>query len=141
MLTREANARFEVTGEEARLDAERKLALYRIAQEALRNAAKRARAQNIAVTLAFDAHEATATIEDDGGGFDSPAAPTAYARAGHLGLMGMQEHAQLFDWKLEIGEWRLETTRGCVVFLFWVIRQMAYSSISEIARARDASVL
>ncbi len=96
MLARESNAQFQVQGTEARLDAERELALYRIVQEALRNIAKHAHAHHIAVTLAFDADTATATVEDDGVGFAAPAAPTAYARAGHFGLTGMQERAQLF---------------------------------------------
>lgn len=96
MLARESHARFEVIGEEKRLDAERELALYRIVQESLRNIAKHAQARTVSVTVSFDAHEVTATIQDDGVGFTAPDAPTAYARAGHFGLMGMQERAQLF---------------------------------------------
>jgi signal transduction histidine kinase len=115
MLTREANARFQVVGEEARLDAERELALYRIVQEALRNVAKHSRAQNVAVTLAFDEHEATATIEDDGIGFAAPDAPTAYASAGHFGLMGMQERAQLFGGNVYV---KSERGKGTKVIAF-----------------------
>jgi two-component system sensor histidine kinase DegS len=96
MLAREAHAQFLVVGEEKRLDAERELALYRIVQESLRNIAKHAQAKYVAVTVAFDGHEVAATIEDDGIGFAAPDAPSAYARAGHFGLMGMQERAQLF---------------------------------------------
>ncbi|MDE3089856.1 MAG: HAMP domain-containing protein [Chloroflexota bacterium] len=96
MLTREANASFQVVGEERRLDAERELALYRIVQEALRNTAKHARAKNVSVRMTFDEHEVTVTIDDDGVGFVAPDAPSAYARSGHFGLMGMQERAQLF---------------------------------------------
>ncbi len=95
-LARESHARFAVAGREMRLDAERELALFRIVQEALRNIAKHARANNVAVELFFGPDEVTATVEDDGAGFDAPDAPTAYARAGHFGLMGMQERAQLF---------------------------------------------
>jgi signal transduction histidine kinase len=96
MLARESGARFSVEGEDMRLDPERELALFRIVQEALHNVAKYARAKNLSVSLAFDAGEATATIEDDGIGFAAPETPTAYARNGHFGLMGMQERAQLF---------------------------------------------
>jgi len=96
MLAKESHAQFRIVGEEQRLDTERELALYRIVQESLRNIAKHAQAKNISVTLSFDDHEVTATIEDDGVGFSAPDAPTAYARAGHFGLMGMQERAQLF---------------------------------------------
>jgi two-component system, NarL family, sensor histidine kinase DegS len=48
------------------------------------------------LALAFDDHEVTATVQDDGIGFDAPDVPTACASAGHFGLMGMQERAQLF---------------------------------------------
>ncbi len=96
MLTRESNANFRVLGKEQRLDTERELALYRIMQEALRNSEKHAHASHIAVSLAFDVNEVTATVEDDGQGFDAPEAPAGYAQAGHFGLMGMQERAQLF---------------------------------------------
>ncbi|MDE3087854.1 MAG: hypothetical protein KGJ80_00520 [Chloroflexota bacterium] len=96
MLAHESTASFAVEGKETRLDTERELALFRIVQESLRNIAKHARAKNVAVKISFDSDEVTATVEDDGAGFDAPEAPTAYARAGHFGLMGMQERAQLF---------------------------------------------
>lgn len=95
-LARESNAEFTVQGKETRLDAERELALYRIVQESLRNIAKHAHAHHVAVTLAFDVDAVTATIEDDGVGFAVSESPNAYAQAGHFGLMGMQERAQLF---------------------------------------------
>ena len=95
-LTRDAPATFTVQGEETRLDAERELVLFRIVQESLRNVAKHAKAERVNVTLEFDEHEVTATIQDDGIGFDAPDAPASYAKAGHFGLMGMQERAQLF---------------------------------------------
>lgn len=115
VLAREANASFTVEGEEQRLDAERELALFRIVQEALRNVAKHARARNVAVKVSFDEHEVTATIEDDGMGFDAPDAPTAYARAGHFGLMGMQERAQLFGGNVYV---KSERGRGTKVIAY-----------------------
>lgn len=115
MLTREAHATFQVVGEEKRLDAERELALYRIVQEALRNVAKHAQAKNVAVTLSFDEHEATATIEDDGIGFAAADTPTAHAYAGHFGLMGMQERAQLFGGSVYV---KSERGKGTKVVAF-----------------------
>ena len=96
MLTREAHARFRVLGAERRLDTERELALYRIVQEALRNVAKHAQATKISVTVSFDEHSITAMVQDNGIGFSAPDHPSTFARAGHFGLMGMQERAQLF---------------------------------------------
>ena len=110
-LTRESNATFQVVGEEQRLDAEQELAVYRIVQEALRNVAKHARATHVAVTLAFDTDEVTATIEDNGAGFEAPEAPTAYAQAGHFGLMGMQERAQLFGGNVYVKSERGQGTK------------------------------
>ncbi|MBI5651113.1 MAG: HAMP domain-containing protein [Chloroflexi bacterium] len=115
MLSREARASFQIVGEETRLDAERELALYRIAQEALRNVAKHARAQTITLTVTFDTREVAITIEDDGVGFAAPDAPTAYARAGHFGLMGMQERAQLFGGKVYV---KSERGKGTKVVAF-----------------------
>ncbi len=115
MLTRELNATFAVAGAEARLDAERELALFRIVQEALRNVVKHARAQKIAVKLNFDGEDVTTTIEDDGTGFDAPDAPTAYARAGHFGLTGMQERAQLLGGNVYVKSERGKGTKVVVV--------------------------
>ncbi|CAG0948244.1 partial Oxygen sensor histidine kinase NreB, partial [Anaerolineae bacterium] len=115
MLTRQAQARFEVIGEEKRLDAERELALYRIVQEALRNVTKHAQAKKVSVMIAFDEHTATATIEDDGVGFNAPDAPTSYALAGHFGLMGMQERAQLFGGNVYV---KSERSKGTKVVAF-----------------------
>ncbi len=95
-IAREANASFTVQGEEKRLDAERELVLFRITQEALRNVSKHARASEVKVILAFAPDEVTVTIQDNGRGFDAPESPNGYAMAGHFGLMGMQERAQLF---------------------------------------------
>jgi PAS domain S-box-containing protein len=67
-----------------------KLALYRVAQEALSNAARHARAHAISVQLR---HRRTGRIvlavEDDGNGFDPVHIP-----AGHFGLAMMRERAQ-----------------------------------------------
>ncbi|MBI5028958.1 MAG: HAMP domain-containing protein [Chloroflexi bacterium] len=114
MLARESHAEFKVEGTEVRLDAERELALFRIVQEALRNVSKHARATQLAVTLSFDTDTATASIEDNGVGFDAPDTPTAYAQSGHFGLTGMQERAQLFGGNVYIKSERGKGTRVIV---------------------------
>lgn len=108
---REANANFRVQGEEQRLDAERELVLFRITQEALRNVSKHAHASQADVTLAFAADEVTVTIQDNGRGFNAPESPNAYARAGHFGLMGMQERAQLFGGNVYVKSERDQGTK------------------------------
>jgi PAS domain S-box-containing protein len=61
--------------------------LYRIAQEALNNVLKHARARNVYVRLHQTPSAITLEVQDDGVGFDHSLA----LRAGGMGLRGMQE--------------------------------------------------
>ena len=63
-----------------------KEALYRIAQEALQNVAKHARARSVEVTLEQIESEVILRIQDDGRGFDADR-----SFPGHLGLHSMRE--------------------------------------------------
>jgi signal transduction histidine kinase len=65
------------------------IALYRIAQEALNNAVKHARATNIAVSLEQLQNRVALSVRDDGVGFDK-----AQVRPEQLGLSIMRERAQ-----------------------------------------------
>jgi signal transduction histidine kinase len=82
-----------------RLPADTETALYRIAQEALTNVAKHARAANVDVILERRADTVLLIIEDDGVGFD-PAGAGGGDRG--VGLLGMQERAGLVGAMLEI---------------------------------------
>lgn len=85
-----------------RLGAERELALYRIAQEALSNAVEHAGADHIELALRLDGRRLRLSVTDDGAG--PPAAdPLDYAAAGHYGLLGMQERADLLGARLTVG--------------------------------------
>ncbi len=79
--------------------------VYRIAQEALANAAKHARAQTVAVTVETVPGGVQARVADDGRGFRfDPATPPP---PGHLGLVTMRERAEL------AGGWcRIDTDEG-----------------------------
>ncbi|MET0626262.1 MAG: two-component regulator propeller domain-containing protein [Pyrinomonadaceae bacterium] len=66
--------------------------LLRIAQEAVNNAVRHARARTIYVNLFFDAEGVRLSVTDDGRGFD--AAGENGARAGHFGIVGMRERAE-----------------------------------------------
>lgn len=124
-LTHEARARFQARGDEARLDAERELVIFRIVQEALRNVSKHARAKDAAVTLLFEPNAVTATIEDDGIGFDAPESSTGFAQAGHFGLMGMQERAQLLGGNIYV---RSERGKGTKVVAYVPLKHPAVDS-------------
>ena len=82
-----------------RLPSDTETALYRIAQEALTNVAKHARAGNVDIILERRADTVLLIIEDDGVGFD----PAAAGDPGQgFGLLGMQERAGLVGARLEI---------------------------------------
>ncbi|MEP2921101.1 cache domain-containing protein [Sulfitobacter sp.] len=68
-----------------RLDGDAKIALYRIAQEALTNIERHAAATRVSVSLRGHRHGATLTITDNGRGFE----PKANTQG--LGLRNMQE--------------------------------------------------
>jgi signal transduction histidine kinase/ligand-binding sensor domain-containing protein len=72
--------------------------LYRIAQEALNNALKHARAERITVSLHQDQHSVVLEIADDGIGFD----PVAGLADSGLGLDGMYERADQLGGQLTI---------------------------------------
>ncbi len=74
-----------------------KEALYRIAQEALHNVVKHARATRVGIRLACDADVLTLDIHDDGVGFDADG-----DFPGHLGLRSMRERTTALGGILEI---------------------------------------
>jgi signal transduction histidine kinase len=104
-LTRQAAAlrarhRLEVHttfGEEPPLPFEVKEALYRIAIEALNNAAKHAGASRVEIRLAAGSGAVTLEIEDHGAGFDPQA-----EYPGHMGLQSMRERAARVGGELDI---------------------------------------
>ncbi len=95
-LTKQVNVlrtRYKLTvdaqlGEEPDLSLEGKQALYRIAQEALHNIVKHARASTVRLRLTRQDDEFVLEVRDDGRGFD-----LTEPFPGHLGLHSMQERA------------------------------------------------
>ncbi len=92
---KEINTRFETTGSSYRLPPEIELALFRIAQEALRNVRKHAMATEVLVKVEFAPDKVNLTIADNGRGFKVPEVAGGFASKGKLGLIGMQERARL----------------------------------------------
>lgn len=81
-----------------RLSPDLETTLYRIAQEALNNAAKYSRARHVEVILERRSDSVVLVVEDDGVGFDADSAVTGRG----FGLVGMQERAALVGGTLEI---------------------------------------
>jgi len=95
----------------AALPADLALCLYRVTQEALRNAAQHAKAARAWVTLARDGQMLVLAIQDDGGGFD---VAEARGRKG-LGLISLDERARLAGGRLTIDSGPLRGTEVRVV--------------------------
>jgi signal transduction histidine kinase/streptogramin lyase len=83
--------------DEGQLPPPVQVALYRIAQEALNNAAKHAEASQVEVRFQCEADRATLSIRDDGRGFDIQHVPS-----GHFGVGIMRERAAAVGAELEI---------------------------------------
>lgn len=81
----------EARGMEARLGAEIETALYRIAQEALTNVARHAGAQKIHICFERTASAVTASIRDDGCGFDVERMTGPGSAPAGMGLLGIRE--------------------------------------------------
>jgi DNA-binding NarL/FixJ family response regulator/signal transduction histidine kinase len=120
---------FMTSGEERPLSEEQKTALFRIAQEAMHNIRKHAKAERVRVALRYEEREARLSVEDDGVGFDVSVlrAPGA---AGGYGLYGMQERARLLG-----GEARVESAEGWGTRVFV---RLPYVQEEETGRRGDA---
>lgn len=88
------------SGRLGRLATEVELVFYRVAQEALSNVAKHARASRVEISLTKRGRRLRMLIEDDGCGFDADAATDAVD--GCLGLFGMKERLALVGGTLGI---------------------------------------
>jgi signal transduction histidine kinase len=75
--------------------------VYRIAREALRNAFQHARATGIEVEIRYELRQFRLRVRDDGMGIE-PAVFTDGGRAGHYGLAGMRERAELLGGTLAV---------------------------------------
>jgi signal transduction histidine kinase len=103
---------FDSSGVPRRLPADTALCLFRVAQEALRNAERHAQASRVEVSVAGKDHGLGLTVRDNGMGFDT-------AREGgrvSLGLASMRERVRLLGGRLAIESGRGEGT----AVLAWV---------------------
>jgi two-component system NarL family sensor kinase len=78
-----------VQGRPRELPQEVKTALFRVAQEALTNVRKHARARQVRIVLAFEGRSVQLEVGDDGTGFDQPALELDPKRG--IGLRNMRE--------------------------------------------------
>lgn len=89
-----------VTGEVERGSSEAEVGVFRIVQEAVRNVVRHAGADRLLVELAYGPGAVTASVADDGRGFDE--AGTRTGAGSHLGLLGMRERASLLEGRCDV---------------------------------------
>lgn len=76
------------------------ITLFRIAQEALNNITKHARATEVSIALEASAEGVVLTVADDGCGFDPAARPEQATRS--LGMVSMRERAESIGGRLRV---------------------------------------
>jgi len=102
--------------DERRFDPALETACFRVAQEALTNALRHARARTVTVTLGEADGVLRLSVRDDGGGFDLAAARERAQHGGSFGLMGMRERVSLLAGELELDSNPGRGTEVCARF-------------------------
>jgi signal transduction histidine kinase len=90
-----------VAGRVEGVSGDRAIACFRVAQEALTNVMRHARARNVWIEVKQTAQELQLAVRDDGVGFDPDQALDRTAGM-RLGLLGMKERVEIFGGSLEI---------------------------------------
>ncbi|MCL4487865.1 MAG: GAF domain-containing sensor histidine kinase [Chloroflexi bacterium] len=98
----------------ARFTPKAEAAIFSIVQEAVVNAKKHAAAKNIWIETRQQGHSLTILVRDDGRGFDVDGVEAAYGQRGSLGLLNMEERADIASAKLAIES---EPGKGTLVTL------------------------
>ena len=115
-LTSDMSARFKIPidisiiGNEKNIAPDAALAMFRVAQESLRNAGSHSKASQIQLNLKFTSKAVTLSIIDNGKGFTPPKQISSLTKHGKLGVAGMYERAQLIGATLSIKSRRNEGT-------------------------------
>lgn len=115
--------RLNVHGSLGSLDTAKKTALYRVAQEALNNILKHAKAKNAKIDLRRCGHAVELTIHDDGKAF----APGRHPRGDthrRLGVLGMRERIAMVGGSFDLNS---ERGKGTTVFARVPSRLKAYA--------------
>ena len=90
------------SGEQKRLQPDTELALFRIIQEALINAARHAKVSSASVVIEYLQFSLRVSVTDRGAGFDLAGKIDSLPRDGKLGLAGIVERVQMLEGKVGI---------------------------------------
>ncbi len=96
------HSNFQAVGFEEKLPPQIETALYRIVQEALNNVAKHAEATRVEISLERRDAIISASVTDNGRGFDLGKVLRPESLERGLGIMGMQERVSLLGGKMDI---------------------------------------
>jgi len=99
--------RVTAEGRDGRLPVEREIALFRVAQEALANAARHAQPRRIDISLRRVDGYTLMSVADDGAGFDLARLASGRGTS-RFGMLSMRERAQAIGGRLEV-----ESAPGC----------------------------
>lgn len=94
--------KFNIFGDERRLESNYEVAIFRLVQEALQNAIKHAESTVIRITIEILSGKIKLLIRDDGIGFDQEK-----EKEHSFGLIGMRERVELLE-----GELIIQSTKG-----------------------------
>jgi signal transduction histidine kinase len=86
-----------ISGDLRIVSESQQMALLSIVRESLNNIREHTQATEIRISITADHAGVTATVRDNGAGFDIESTLLRSARDGHLGLVGMQERVRLLD--------------------------------------------
>jgi signal transduction histidine kinase len=102
---------FKLEGQDNRLPRDAEIGIFRIAQEALRNAELHSKANKVMITIRLTANEVNLDIYDDGIGFRVPPNLSSFSTRGRLGLLGMHERTETLGGNLEVRSNHQQGTR------------------------------
>jgi signal transduction histidine kinase len=105
----------EVVGHVTDVAGDRAVACFRVAQEALTNVVRHARARNVWIELSQRDGFVELVVRDDGVGFDVTRALERAVSGGNLGLLGMRERVDILGGSLAIDSQVGKGTRICIV--------------------------
>jgi signal transduction histidine kinase len=104
----------EVIGELNEIPGDPAIACFRVAQEALTNVTRHARARHVWIELSQTPIALALAVRDDGVGFNVAKTLEEAGGSGHLGLLGMKERVQILGGEMSVESEPGHGTRVCI---------------------------
>ena len=125
------NATINVFGKEnSEIDSNKRLAIFRITQEALSNIKKHSKAKNASVKLEYTNSKIAVHISDDGKGFNPQQVKLDRDEtSGGFGLFSMRERIELLDGEFTIDS---EISRGTKIRATLPLKWVNYKKVTDI---------